>query len=86
MWTNQVKVITYTAGFHRKRNDALIIDREKTLVINDQNTLTLEYTPSKEKDLVVGYLICNKHVDTLEEIKDTAWHDLALYDLSNPRV
>ncbi len=70
MWTNQVKVITYTAGFHRKRNDSLIIDREKTLIVNDEAKIELEYTPTKEKELIMGYLVCNAYVKSENDIKD----------------
>jgi formate dehydrogenase accessory protein FdhD len=68
MWINQVKVITYTGEYHKKRSDSLIIDRHKTLIINEDTQIDLEFTPTKERELIIGYLICNKHAHTFDEI------------------
>ena len=77
MWTKKVKINKITAKGKRKGEDALLIEKESHLYINNNHKSTLYHFPQLSKELAYGYVHC--HINQYDPIQSIQMEDNTIH-------
>ncbi|MBT5856354.1 hypothetical protein HOH87_06975 [bacterium] len=70
MWKRSIKGVRYTKDHPKKSSETVIIEKHLTVILNDTPLWNTISTPRLEKELAIGYLIANNHIQGITDIED----------------
>lgn len=68
MWTFSIQIHKFSDLYKKKFNDQLILEKEISVTLNNEDSRSFLITPTLEKEFCYGYLLCHRHISSLSMI------------------